>query len=78
MKKIKIAIVGGAGLVSASLLKLLVKHPYAILTFIISDSQKGKKVSEVHKCLRGLTNDSFMSYQPEDIVEQCDLVFLSK
>ncbi|MFH1838086.1 MAG: N-acetyl-gamma-glutamyl-phosphate reductase, partial [Candidatus Kuenenbacteria bacterium] len=76
--KVKIAIIGGAGLASASLLKLLLKHPYAIPIFIISDSQTGKKVSEVHKCLRDLTNDSFVSYKPEDIVEQCDLVFLSK
>lgn len=78
IKKVKVAIIGSAGLASGSLLKLLLKHPYAIPIFIISNSQSGKKVSEVHKYLRGLTNDSFVSYRPEDIIEQCDLVFLSK
>ncbi|WP_425638949.1 N-acetyl-gamma-glutamyl-phosphate reductase [Algoriphagus yeomjeoni] len=59
MTKIKTAIIGAAGYTGGELLRLLVHHPACDLMYVHSNSQKGKKVSEVHP----------------DLIGDCDLVF---
>lgn len=59
MSRIKIGIIGGAGYTGGELIRLLVNHPYAVLSFIHSRSNAGKLVSAVHQDLIGDTNLTF-------------------
>lgn len=59
----KVGIIGGAGYTAGELLRLLINHPEAELTFVHSSSNAGKPVSDVHIGLLGETDlifsDSF-------------------
>ncbi|SIN75013.1 N-acetyl-gamma-glutamyl-phosphate reductase [Algoriphagus halophilus] len=59
MNKIKTAIIGAAGYTGGELLRILVNHPACELVYVHSNSQKGKKVTEVHP----------------DLIGDCELVF---
>ncbi|MFN9711019.1 MAG: N-acetyl-gamma-glutamyl-phosphate reductase [Bacteroidota bacterium] len=58
-KKIKIGIVGGAGYTGGELIRLLIRHPNAVIHFIHSNSQAGKAVSSIHGDLAGETSLCF-------------------
>ena len=51
--KIKTAVIGAAGYTGGELLRLLVHHPQVEVSYIHSNSQKGKKLEEVHPVLIG-------------------------
>lgn len=55
-KKIKTAIFGGSGYGGSELLRILLFHPRAEVVLVTAGAQAGKKVSEVHRNLRGLTD----------------------
>ena len=59
MIKIKTAVIGAAGYTGGELLRLLVHHPNCELVCVHSNSQKGKRVDQVHP----------------DLIGDCDLVF---
>jgi len=59
MYKIKTAIIGAAGYTGGELLRILLNHPSCELIYVHSNSQKGKKVTEIHP----------------DLIGDCDLVF---
>ena len=59
MTKIKTAVIGAAGYTGGELLRILVHHPACELVCVHSNSQKGKRVDEVHP----------------DLIGDCDLVF---
>lgn len=59
MTKIKTAVIGAAGYTGGELLRILVHHPNCELVYVHSNSQKGKKVEEVHP----------------DLIGDCDLIF---
>lgn len=73
MKMIKTAVVGAAGYTGGELLRLLVHHPNVDLVWIHSNSQKGKKLEEVHPDLIG---DASLSFTDEIDPSKLDLVFL--
>jgi N-acetyl-gamma-glutamyl-phosphate reductase len=73
MTKIKTAIIGAAGYTGGELLRLLVHHPDCELVCVHSNSQKGKKVSDVHPDLIGDCDLVFTDEVPTDGV---DAVFL--
>ncbi len=73
MKRIKTAIIGAAGYTGGELLRLLVHHPACELVYVHSNSQKGKKVSEVHPDLIG---DCELSFTDEVMKEGIEAVFL--
>lgn len=62
MTKIKIAVIGAAGYTGGELLRILVHHPECELVCVHSNSQKGKKVSDVHP----------------DLIGDCELIFTDK
>ncbi len=72
MKKINVGIVGGAGYTGGELIRLLIHHPYAAISFIHSRSNAGKPVSSVHYDLLGETNLKFSGSLSHDI----DVLFL--
>jgi N-acetyl-gamma-glutamyl-phosphate reductase len=71
-KSIKVGVVGGAGYTGGELLRILVNHPNATITFVHSKSKTGKYVHEVHTDLIGDTDLKFTSELSSDI----DVLFL--
>jgi N-acetyl-gamma-glutamyl-phosphate reductase len=72
MKKIKIGVVGGAGYTGGELLRILVNHPNAEITFVHSKSTAGKFIYETHTDLIGETNLKFS----DTLSDAIDVLFL--
>ena len=58
-KKISVGIIGGAGYTGGELIRLLINHPHADITFINSKSNAGNPVYQVHADLVGETELQF-------------------
>ncbi len=71
-EKINIGIVGGAGYTAGELIRLLINHPNAEISFVHSKSNTGKLLHEVHNDLIGDTNLLFTDKIKDDI----DVIFL--
>ncbi len=69
---IKVGIIGGAGYTGGELIRLLLNHPQAEISFIQSRSQAGKNISDIHSDLFGQTDMVFMS----EISYDADVLFL--
>ncbi|BDD11439.1 N-acetyl-gamma-glutamyl-phosphate reductase (plasmid) [Fulvitalea axinellae] len=69
---IKVGIAGAAGYTAGELLRLLINHPETELVSAQSNSQKGKKISDIHTDLEGETDLCFDA----DLSKDCDVVFL--
>lgn len=69
---IRIGILGGAGYTAGELIRLLLHHPEAELVFVISESNAGNLLTDVHEGLYGDTDMRFTSEMPFDAV---DVVF---
>ena len=68
----KIGIVGAAGYTGGELLRILVNHPDVHLTSILSNSQAGKLISDVHTDLLGSTHLRFVNdLTPVDVLFLC-------
>lgn len=78
MNKIKVGIIGAAGLTAANLISLLLKHKHICLELLVSESNAEKQCSEIHKNLKGLIDKKFDELNLNEIVEKCDCVFLCK
>ena len=61
---IKIGILGGAGYTAGELIRLLLHHPEAELTFVNSESNAGNLLTDVHEGLYGDTDLRFTSEMP--------------
>jgi N-acetyl-gamma-glutamyl-phosphate reductase len=76
--KIRVGIFGGSGYGGAELLRILLFHPQAEVTFVTANEHAGKAVGEVHRNLYGLTGLRFEK-APEDFgrLPDLDCVFLA-
>jgi N-acetyl-gamma-glutamyl-phosphate reductase len=72
MQKLNIGIVGGAGYTGGELLRVLLRHPNAHISFVHSTSSAGELVSKVHTDLIGDTDLKFTNELDQDI----DVLFL--
>lgn len=72
MKKINVGIVGGAGYTGGELIRILLHHPHAAISFIHSRSNAGKPISSVHPDLLGETDLTFSS----ELSDRADVLFL--
>jgi N-acetyl-gamma-glutamyl-phosphate reductase len=70
--KIKAGIVGGAGYTGGEMLRLLLNHPDVEVDFVLSSSNEGNLVSDVHTDLYGDTELRFSGLLKQDI----DVLFL--
>jgi N-acetyl-gamma-glutamyl-phosphate reductase len=70
--KIKAGIVGGAGYTGGELIRLLINHPHAEISYIHSKSNAGNPVYKVHQDLLGETDLLFTGELSNDI----DVLFL--
>ena len=59
MKPIKAGIFGGSGYGGSELIRILMFHPDVEIVFVTANEHAGKKVSEVHRNLLGLTDLTF-------------------
>jgi len=71
---IQAGIIGGGGFAAGELIRILIHHPEVNLSYIMSDSQAGKKVIEVHSDLIGETGLEFSADFDQDV----DVIFLCK
>jgi N-acetyl-gamma-glutamyl-phosphate reductase len=72
MQKINFGIVGGAGYTGGELLRVLLRHPNAHISFVHSTSSAGELVSKVHADLLGDTSLKFTNTLDQNI----DVLFL--
>ncbi len=72
MQKIKIGIVGGAGYTGGELLRVLLRHSNAHISFVHSTSNAGELLSKVHTDLIGETDLKFAS----ELDQNMDVLFL--
>jgi N-acetyl-gamma-glutamyl-phosphate reductase len=70
--KIKVGIVGGAGYTGGELIRILLNHPAAAISFVHSKSNAGNFIHTVHKDLQGDTDMKFASALNQHI----DVLFL--
>lgn len=66
---IKVGIVGGAGYAAGELIRVLLGHPEAEITFVNSTSNAGNLLSDVHEGLIGDTDLRFTDALPLDAVD---------
>lgn len=71
-KKLNIGIAGGAGYTGGELLRILIHHPAAEITFVHSKSQAGKLVYHTHQDLLGETDLTFT----DKLDNHVDILFL--
>jgi len=69
---IKVGIIGGAGYTAGELIRILLNHPQACITFIQSTSQAGLPITDVHTDLVGDTQLAFTS----EVDYTVDVLFL--
>src|SRR6266852_1214525 len=76
--KLKVGIYGGSGYGGSDLLRILLLHPNVEIVFVTANEQAGKRVSEVHRNLAGLS-DLVFSKAPQESseLENIDCVFLA-
>jgi len=72
MQKVSIGIVGGAGYTGGELLRVLLRHPNATISFVHSSSNAGELVNKVHTDLLGDTDLIFT----KEINSSVDVLFL--
>lgn len=70
--KINICIAGGTGYTAGELIRILLNHPYANITSVLSTTSAGTKLYDVHSDLLGETEMVFSTEPSTDT----DLVFL--
>ena len=66
---IKVGIIGGAGYTAGELIRLLINHPEAEITFVNSQSNAGRKITDVHGGLLGDTDLEFTDQLPLDTID---------
>jgi N-acetyl-gamma-glutamyl-phosphate reductase common form len=78
MNKVRVGILGGSGYGGSELLRILLQHPAAEIALVTANEHAGKRVSDVHKNLYGLTDLQFLP-APDDTTtfEKLDCVFLA-
>lgn len=70
---VKVGVIGGAGYTAGELIRILMYHPQAEITFIQSSSNAGNPVYEVHRDLLG---DTDMTFVKDPDFSNCDVIFL--
>ena len=73
MSTIRAGIVGGAGYTGGELIRILIHHPSVEITAVVSKSQAGKYIHEVHGDLLGELELQFVSALtgPLDVLFLC-------
>jgi N-acetyl-gamma-glutamyl-phosphate reductase len=76
-EKLRIAIVGSSGYTGGELYRLLLLHPFAIVTAVTSERSAGRPISDIFPHLAGLTDLVCAPLDPEAVARKADLAFLA-
>ncbi len=76
-ERVRIGIVGAAGLSAGKLMEILARHPRAELVSAVSDSSPGAPVHSSHPQLRSVVGLRFDSFDAAKLAD-CDVVFSCK
>jgi N-acetyl-gamma-glutamyl-phosphate reductase len=77
MNKVRVGIVGAAGLSAGKLLGILARHPGVELGPLVSESAPGSPITNFHPELLGRVDQRFSAWDT-DALAQCDFVFSCK
>lgn len=73
----RVGIIGGSGYTGGEILRLLLMHPEAEITYVTSRSKVGEYVYRVHPNLRGFTKLRFSQLNLSRIGDLCDAIILA-
>ena len=75
---IRVGIIGGAGYTGGELIRLLINHPQANISFVHSNSNTGNKLYKVHEDLIGETELTFSGNEvlSKETLASTDILFL--
>ncbi|HCT98226.1 MAG TPA: N-acetyl-gamma-glutamyl-phosphate reductase [Aerococcus urinaeequi] len=73
---IKVGIIGATGYTGEELIRLLVTRSDIELTTLTSRNEVGTKVQDYYPHFKGLIDQSFVAYDPNQIFDQVDVLFL--
>jgi N-acetyl-gamma-glutamyl-phosphate/LysW-gamma-L-alpha-aminoadipyl-6-phosphate reductase len=73
----KIAIVGGAGYTGGELVRLLLQHPEVEIEAVTSSTFSDEFLYTIHPNLRSFTTLKFTPFNPDNIVKNCEQIFLA-
>ena len=72
MNQIRVGIIGGAGYTGGELIRILLNHPHATISYVFSNSNAGKPLYAVHNDLLGQTEATFSATFDSEV----DVIFL--
>ena len=77
MARTRAVLIGGTVYGGAEILRRLLFHPHVEVTRVTAADNIGKRVSDVHLNLAGLTNLTFQQLSPLEAVAGADVAFLA-
>ncbi len=77
-KKIRVGIIGASGITGGALIKLLLNHKYVDIVMATSENQPETCIVDIHKFLKNLINLKTVKYNRQQVINNCDCVFLLK
>ncbi len=75
---IRVGIIGSTGQVGEGLIRILVGHPEAELTFLGSDHAADRDIADVLPALSGSISQKTCKPDVSRMIDQCDVVFMAK
>lgn len=77
MKKTRVAVVGATGYTGEELVRLLVGHPHAEITYVSGKEERQVRIQEIFPYLSGRIDLECRAFSADEAVSKCDAVFLS-
>ncbi len=77
MKKLKIAVIGATGFAGEELVKLLVRHPKALITYVSGRDERDLKIQEIFPYLQGHIDLPYKAFHLGEALQKADFFFLS-
>ena len=77
MKNLKVGIIGANGYSGAELIRILMQHPEAELSFLGSHSTSGTLISEQYPHLQGIAENRLEEMNVDDLLERAELFFFA-
>jgi N-acetyl-gamma-glutamyl-phosphate reductase len=72
---LKASVVGATGYLGGEVIRLILNHPTLSISHLTSNSSAGMPIHTFHPSLRGVTDASFVEYDPEAVARDSDVVF---
>lgn len=78
MTCVRVGIIGATGYAAVELLRLLLEHPAAEVTCLVSETKAGEPVSAAYPHLAGFGLPELQEYDPARMAAACDIVFAAR